>query len=247
MKKICFLLAALLATKVAGANVLAVPAHASHSSAATERQAREVLPFTAVEASGSMRVILRQGSPQRVEVQASAADQGRVETEVRNGSLHIGRRREGRKMWDVEKFDGPITVYVTTSTLTAVSVSGSGDLLVEGALQADDLQVSVSGSGSLKMPQLTARHLTTSVNGSGDATLGGSSPQHSISVSGSGQVRAADLRTDDTSVRVSGSGDARVNAQKTLTAHTSGSGSVLVSGNPQVTSSKSGSGTVKKI
>ncbi len=245
MKKCCLLLASLLATQVASATVLAVSAGVAHL--ATERQVREVSPFTAVAAAGSMRVILRQGSPQRVEVEASAADQARVETEVQNGSLRIGRRREGRKMWEVEKFDGPVTVYVTAPTLTAVSISGSGDLRADGPVQAENLLVSVSGSGSLKMPQLTARRLSTSVTGSGDATLGGSCPQHSISVSGSGEVRAADLRTDDTAVRVSGSGNARVNAAKTLTSRTSGSGSVLVSGNPQITSSKSGSGTVKRL
>ena len=245
MKKLCLLLASVLATQVASATVPTLAAHAA--SPATERQVREVSAFTAVAAAGSMRVIVRQGSPQRVEVEASAADQARVETEVRNGSLNIGRRREGRKMWEVERFDGPVTVYVTAPTLTAVSVSGSGDLRVEGAVQAEDLLVSVSGSGSLTMPQLTARSLTTTVTGSGDATLGGSSPRHSISVSGSGEVRAVDLRTDDTTVRVSGSGNVRVNVAKTLAARTSGSGSVLVSGNPQITSSKSGSGTVKRL
>lgn len=245
MKNLCLLLALLLATQVASATILAVPTRLAHPTA--ERQVREVSPFTAVSAAGSMRVILRQGSPQRVEVEASATDQVRVETEVRNGSLRIGRRQEGRKMWEIERLDGPVTVYVTAPTLTAVSVSGSGELRVEGSVQAEDLLVSVSGSGSLKMPQLTARSLTTSVTGSGDATLGGSCPQHSISVSGSGEVSAVDLRTDDTTVRVSGSGDARVNAAKTLTSRTSGSGSVLVSGNPQITSSKSGSGTVKRM
>lgn len=245
MKKICLLLALLLATQVASAAARVVPTRPAHS--ATERQERQVAPFTAVAATGSMRVILRQGSPQRVEVAASAADQARVETEVRDGSLRIGRRREGRKMWETERFDGPVTVYVTAPTLTAVSVSGSGELRAEGAVQAEDLLVSVSGSGSLTVPQLTARNLTTTVTGSGGATLAGSCPRHSISVSGSGEVRAADLRTDDTTVRVSGSGDARVNATKTLAARTSGSGSVLVSGNPQITSSKSGSGTVRKM
>ena len=245
MKNLCLLLALLLATQVAPATILAVPTRLAHPTA--ERQVHELSPFTAVSAAGSMRVILRQGSPQRVEVEASAADQVRVETEVRNGSLSIGRRQEGRKMWEIERFDGPVTVYVTAPTLTAVGVSGSGDLRVEGSVQAEDLLVSVSGSSSLRMPQLTARRLTTSVSGSGSATLGGSCPQHSISVSGSGAVQAADLRTDDTTVRVSGSGDARVNAAKTLTSRTSGSGSVLVSGNPQITSSKSGSGTVKRM
>ena len=153
MKKICLLLASVLATQVASAAVLALPTRTAHPAPERqERQQREVAPFTAVAATGSMRVILRQGSPQRVEVAASAADQARVETEVRDGSLRIGRRREGQKRWETERFDGPVTVYVTAPTLTAVSISGSGDLRVEGAVQAEDLLVSVSGSGSLTCP-----------------------------------------------------------------------------------------------
>ena len=246
MKNHCSLLALLLATSVAApAAVPTLLTPAAHVGA--DRQVREVAPFTAVMAAGSMRVVLRQGSPQRVEVEASAADQARVETEVHDGSLRIDRRREGRKMWDMERFDGPVTVYITVATLKAVAVAGSGGLQVEGPVQADDLLVSVAGSGSLRMPQLTARRLTTSVSGSGSATLGGSCPQHTITVSGSGGVQAPDLRTDNTTVRVSGSGGARVNARQTLAASTSGSGSVLVSGNPQITSSKSGSGSVRKM
>ena len=246
MKNLCLLLASLLATRVAtSASVPTPPMSTTH--VATERQVRDVSPFTAVTAAGSMRVVLRQGSPQRVEVEASTADQALVETAVKNGSLRIGRRHQGHKIWDNERLTGPVTVYVTVPTLTAVAVAGSGSLTVEGAVQADELLVSVAGSGSLKMPQLTARSLTTTVAGSGSALLGGSCSRHTITVNGSGGVQATDLRTDDTTVRVSGSGDAQVHALKTLAARTSGSGSVLVSGNPQITSSKSGSGSVRKL
>ena len=223
----------------------AVPA--TVAATATERQTREVAPFTAVNAAGSMNVIVRQGSPQRVEVEASAADQAKVETEVEGGRLRVGRRREGREMWKIEKFNGPVFVYVTVPSLTAVSVSGSGDLRVEGPVQAGDFQVSVAGSGNLFLPQLTAQTLKTGLAGSGNISLGGTCPRHSIGVAGSGNVRADNLRTDDTEVRISGSGSVQVNAAKTLNSRISGSGDVLLRGAAQISTSKSGSGSVRRL
>lgn len=248
MKKLTLLLLPVLA--LAAGPAATRPAALTPTTVAyppAERQVREVSPFTAVDAAGSMRVVLRQGSPQRVEVEALAADQAKVETEVRGGSLRVGRRREGRNMLSNERFEGPVTVYVTAPSLTAVSVAGSGDMRVEGPVQAGDFRVSVAGSGNLELPQLTAQTLQTSVAGSGNVLLGGSCPQHSVSIAGSGAVQATNLRTDDTRARINGSGDARVNAAKTLSSSISGSGNVLYSGNPQVSSSKSGSGLVRRL
>jgi hypothetical protein len=249
MKKLTFLLllsalAVVAHPDLASSSVLPVTSNGT----ATDRQTREVAPFTAVTAAGSMRVVVRQGSPQRVEVDASAADQAKVETEVQDGRLRVGQRRDANKMWGSSvRFDGPVTVYVTTPTLTGVSVAGSGDLKVDGAVQAKDFKVSVAGSGNLTLSQLTAQEVETSVAGSGNITLGGRCTRNSISIAGSGNVKSQDLRTDDTSVRISGSGNASVNAAKTLTSKTSGSGDVLYSGNPQVSSSKSGSGTLRRM
>lgn len=245
MKKLAFLLlisCLSLVARLTGASILTL------KSVAAERQTRQVAPFTAVTAAGSMRVVVRQGSPQRVEVDASTADQARVETTVEDGRLRVGQRREDGKPWSGStRFDGPVTVYVTAPSLTGLSVAGSGDLRVDGPVQASDFKVSVAGSGNLTLTQLTAQDVQTSVAGSGNITLGGRCPRNTISISGSGNVKAGELHTDDTTVRISGSGNASVDAAKTLTSKTSGSGDVLYSGSPQITSSKSGSGTLRRM
>lgn len=262
----CLLLAASAAPAIA--TPAPQPAFDGHSVPLASRQPREVSAFTAVDAAGSMRVVLRQGSPQRVEVDASEADQAKVETTVDGSRLRVGQHHGANGNWRNERFEGPVTVYVTAPSLTAVSVSGSGDLRVEGAVQASgDFRVSVAGSGNLNLPQLTAENLTvsvagsgnlnltsltaqnlkTSVAGSGDVTLGGRCLQHSIAIQGSGEVKAASLQTEDATVRISGSGNASITATKTLNSRISGSGNVLVRGNPQINSSKSGSGTVRSV
>lgn len=252
MKKLALLpFCLLLVVRPATARPAAAPKPAFYDSdglpTPASRQPRQVAPFAAVDVAGSMNVVLRQGSPQRVEVEASDADQAKVETAVDGGRLRVGQRREGRSFFTAERFEGRVTVYVTAPSLTAVSVSGSGDLRVEGPVQAGDFRVSVAGSGNLTLPQLTAQALKTSLAGSGNITVGGSCPRQSISIQGSGDVKAADLRTDDTTVRIAGSGSAHVHAAKTLTSSIAGSGDVVVSGNPQISSSKSGSGSVRRI
>jgi hypothetical protein len=247
MKKLPLLLLSALTLAAASAGASRPAPVSPLATRPADRQTRQVAPFTAVDAAGAMNVVVRQGSPQQVEVDASAADQGKIETEVEGGRLRVGRRREGRDILRTERFEGPVTVYVTAPSLTALSVSGSGDLRVAGPVQASSFQVRVAGSGNLSLPQLTAQALKTSLAGSGNITLGGSCPQHEVSISGSGNVRADELRTDDTSVRISGSGNVRANATKTLNSRISGSGDVLVRGNPQISSSKSGSGSVKRM
>ena len=213
--------------------------------AAPNREVRTVAAFTKLGLSNSARVILRQGSPQRVEVDASAADLARLETTVENGKLHIGTKREEGKMWSNSgRFEGSVTVYVTMPTLSELSVSGSGQLTAENDIKADALALSISGSGRMTIPKLKADKLNTSVSGSGEITLAGSCPQHEARISGSGNVRASNLRTETSAIRISGSGDGRLYASRSLEASIAGSGSVYVRGGASVSSKIAGSGRV---
>ncbi|QNH62024.1 head GIN domain-containing protein [Hymenobacter sediminicola] len=227
--------------------LLALLAPVFQLAAASGREVRTVAAFTKLSLSNSVRVILRQGSPQRVEVEASAADLARLETTVENSKLHIGTKREEGKMWNNSgRFEGPVTVYVTMPTVSELSVSGSGQLTAETDIKADALSLSISGSGKITVPKLKADKLNTSVSGSGEITLAGSCPQHEARISGSGNVRASDLRTETSAIRISGSGDGRLYASRSLEASIAGSGSVYVRGGANVSSKIAGSGRVHK-
>lgn len=217
-----------------------------HLAAAPSREVRTVAPFTRLALSNSARVVLRQGSPQRVEVEASAADLAMLETTVDDGKLRIGTKREIGKLWNSRSFEGKVTVYVTMPTVSEVSVSGSGQLQADESIRASALALSVSGSGRLSLPRLTADKLTSSVSGSGEIMVAGTCPTHEARISGSGNVRASDLRTETSSIRISGSGDGRLYASRSLDASIAGSGDVYVSGGAKVSSSIAGSGRVHR-
>ncbi|WP_310396889.1 head GIN domain-containing protein [Hymenobacter sp.] len=210
-----------------------------------QRETRPVGAFTEVSLGGSARVVLKQGSPQSVVVEASAPDLAEFETVVQDQQLRLRYRQDKDGMFR-SRNRGPVTVYVTAPTLTALRVGGSGKLEVDGALKAEGMALAMSGSGNLQVPQLTATTLETAVSGSGDVVVSGSCPRHEIRISGSGNVKARELKTETSKVRISGSGNANVYASKAAEASISGSGNVRVAGGGQLSSSTRGSGRISK-
>ena len=210
-----------------------------------DRETRSVGSFTEISLGGSSHVVVKQGSPQSVVVEASKEDLADFETEVKGSQLRLGFRQQPGSMLNYKKH-GPVTVYVTAPSLTALRVGGSGKLEVSGALQADAMTLAVSGSGDLLVPQLKATRLETNVSGSGDVSVGGSCPSNEIRISGSGKVRAHDLKTETSRARISGSGDAHVYATRSAEGAISGSGGLYVAGGAQLSSTTRGSGRVTK-
>ncbi|GAB3575328.1 head GIN domain-containing protein [Hymenobacter daeguensis] len=211
---------------------------------AAQRETRPVGPFTEVSLGGAAHVVLRQGSPQSVVVEASPEALAEFETVVKDQQLRLGNRN--RNDMGSYKDRGPITVYITAPSLTALRVGGSGKFEVEGPLKADALTLAVSGSGKLQVPRLTASSLESTLSGSGDLVVGGSCPRQQIRISGSGQVKAHDLKSETCQARISGSGDAHVYASRTADASISGSGSMYVAGGAQLSSAVHGSGRMVK-
>jgi hypothetical protein len=248
--------------------LLLVGALSAFRPAADTRELREMPAFTSVQLSTSVTVIVRQGSPQRVEVEAAATDLPHLATTVVNGQLRIstesGEKNGLKALWQDSRRLGPTTVYVTLPVVRGLAVSSSGRLRADtlrsqklalavsssGQLQVGDVQAGrvramLSSSGQLGIGQLRADTLEAGVSSSGSLTAAGTCAYSSVGISSSGTLNTAGLAVETCQARVSGSGDCQVNVARTLEARISGSGSVLVSGHPQITSRVSGSGRVR--
>ncbi|KAA9331411.1 DUF2807 domain-containing protein [Hymenobacter busanensis] len=205
------------------------------------REVREVAAFTHLSLSTSAEVEVRQGASQKVEVQATPADLAELETVVKDGRLTIRAKDHTGMNW--RSFKGPVKVFVTMPTISALSVAGSGRMTALDVVKNDKLKLSVSGSGRLQVP-VQAQQLTSSISGSGSMKLSGSAPAFEVHVSGSGSIQAAELRAEAVAVHISGSGNCQVQASQTLDAHIAGSGNVRYAGSPRITQHISGSGRV---
>jgi Putative auto-transporter adhesin, head GIN domain len=211
------LIAVLIAVAAVVAAAIALLAFGSSGAAAT--QTRTVAGFTSLDLAGSNNVTITVGRPQSVVVHADSTLINHVTTDVVAGTLVIG---------DTGSFtaSGPMRVDVSVPSLTALSISGSG-------------QISATG---ISTPQLTV-----TIAGSGQLSAAGTATRLDVTINGSGQARLRQLTARDVNAVISGSGLIQVTATASLAASVPGSGTIIYSGNPpQVTTSVTGSGTVTR-
>jgi hypothetical protein len=184
-----------------------------------DKEERDVPSFTGVSLGISGDAYITQGSPQEVIVQAET-NLDKIETKVKDGVLRIktdswSSKIKGAKIW------------ITMPEVEALYISGSGDILAETPINSDELELKVSGSGSVNVTELTADEME-------------------LRISGSGSVHAEGLKVDECGIKISGSGSCKIDVTDELDASISGSGRVTYYGNPQIDARVSGSGKVRK-
>jgi hypothetical protein len=181
-------------------------------------QARDLAAFDSVELAGGNNVVIRVGEKQSVVVKADDNLLDRVTTEVQSRKLVIANTPGSLTT------KSPMSVEVNVPTLTALTLTGSGNIVVDG-VEAESLELTLPGSGTL--------------TGSGTAT------RLDVTVGGSGTVQFTGLVATDVRALVSGSGSIFITATKTLDASVSGSGAILYAGNPQeITQNVTGTGAI---
>lgn len=197
----------------------------STAAMAQNRETRDVSSFTKISFRSAGKVYVKQGSPQKVELEGSAELLEKIKTTVENGRLSIGPEDKWYKMsWgETEK----LTVYITVASIEGLSVSGSGNLIAQTKIKAGNLDLNVSGSGSLKA-EIEAGDVDANVSGSGDIDITGTCKSFESDVSGSGKVKLNAVVTGTADFGVSGSGRIEASGSAaTVKAGISGSGRVL--------------------
>jgi hypothetical protein len=232
---------------LAAAGLLPLTAQAERVSGSgrTVTEQRSLPPFQGVALSGSMDLVVRQGSTQQVEVTVDDNLLPFLETEVTGSGADARLQvRWKRGMSIYSKTDARI--HVTVPRLTSLAASGSGDMTVE-PFETPSLSISVSGSSDTRLQKLTTAALQISISGSGDVEGAGSATRLKIGIAGSGDVKLREMKSDEVSVNIVGSGDASVHADKALEVRIAGSGDVVYTGNAATVNAKvAGSGSVNK-
>ncbi|MFT7775974.1 head GIN domain-containing protein [Roseateles sp.] len=195
--------------------------------------------FDRLELGGAARVVLVQGDRDQAFIAGDDEAQKGVEVELADRQLVI-RPTGGWKIWR----NGKLFVQVEMRDLRQLSVSGASDVQAPGPVRADQLKLSISGAGNVRLDQLDARQLVFTISGAGDAQLGGHVGEMALQISGKGKVIADRLQAQRARVNVSGLGNVVLWVTDELSAHISGVGSVDYFGNPAVQRSVSGMGSI---
>lgn len=212
MKKYCFLI---LSALFLSASLL----QAQH------REVRNVDAFTKISFAVPGKLYLKQGSPRKVEIEADDDVIKEIETEVSGGRLRIGKEDKWFN-WNLN--NDKITVYITVPEIEGVAVSGSGNIIGQSTIKTNNLDLKVSGSGSMTLEFDATGDVDADVSGSGDLKVKGNCKSLDTDVSGSGSLDVSGTVDNTANFGISGSGKIHANGSADFVkADISGSGKVL--------------------
>lgn len=202
-------------------------------------ETRSVDGFNSIDLRGSGALILSQGPQQPLRIEAEDNVLKALTTRVESGRLIIGSDA-------CISSTRPIRIHATTKDIRSLEVSGSGTITGESIINADSLDLKLSGSGGMDL-NLKANALRTEIPGSGTIQLRGAADDQIADISGSGKIAGYGLATKRSEITISGSGAVEANVSDEIVARISGSGTVYYRGHPEkISQDISGSGVVRK-
>ncbi len=228
------------AIALAACNVSMGKSETRDAGASTTRQ-YPVAAFNKIEVAGPYDVTVTTGKTTAVAATGGANLLDETEVEVKGDTLVIRPKKRGGIRWTGGRRKATFTV--STGTLSAAAIAGSGDLTVDKG--SGDFRGEIAGSGSLDVVQMTAGKVRFEIAGSGSIRAKGTADSATVDIAGSGNVDASDLVTRTADVSIAGSGGVLLQATKTADVDVAGSGNVDIAGGAKCTVSKHGSGNVR--
>jgi hypothetical protein len=202
-------------------------------------ESRSVEPFTFVETSGSIKLVLKQG-PQQLRIVADDNILKEIRTRVSGNTLDIDMKGNFCNT-------GPITVYLSSHGYEGVEASGAVEVVSDGLLQVKNFELDLSGSSKVKL-DMNAANVITKSSGASEISLKGQASTHEVDLSGSSTINALDFVVGKYRIESSGASESRINVLNELHVKSSGSSDVEYRGNPaKVSNNESGASSLRKI
>lgn len=125
-------------------------------------------------------------------------------------------------------------------------VNGSGQINAEKGLRVDELDIELSGSGSVDFAQVTAEDVELTLSGSGSSILNGSFAELDLALMGNGSVKVSG-NTQSAKAKIAGSGDIHLGyVSRLIRYEIAGSGNIYYSGDAEIRGFVAGSGMIQK-
>lgn len=206
---------------------------------------RTVSGFHAIDIGSGIDLHLSQGD-EAVAVSASEVKyRDNIKTEVVNGVLKIRYNPPGKFSWNTGKMK--LKAYVSYKTLDKLHAGGGCDVVVDGTLKSNSLDIHISG-GSDFVGKVDVTDLVAKASGGSDLNISGTAKKATIDASGGSDVDGFGLNVEVCAAEASGGSDIEITASKEVTVNASGGSDIHYKGSAVVTNIKSsGGGSVKKV
>lgn len=193
------------------------------------KETRTVQNFTSIEVSSGIDLYLRQGTSDKVEVEADENLIEFIETKQSGKTLKINI---SKSIWKSTQ----LKVYVTTQDLESIRCAGGSDVYSSGTFKADKFEITAASGSDLKM-EMEVGELSCQTSGGSDVELKGKVSKGIFYCNGGSDVAAKQLTVADAYIRTSGGSDVYVRVTKTIDVEASGASDVSVYGAPKVINS----------
>ena len=209
--------------------------------------------FKSIYANAKYEVYVKQSNKQEVRAEALKDILDITELKVEDGILmiHIERKNDpaSKSIWskiDDIKVNPTLKIYVSMKEVSNLQVNGGGKIISENSIASDDLDLRVTGSGSMDI-DIKGKRVNAEVSGSGSMLLKGYATSAKTLLSGSGNLNAFNFELESCEVVISGNGNAELNVREDLASKIMGSGTVKHKGNTkQLTSKVYGNGSIER-
>lgn len=171
---------------------------------------------TVVVKGGNITVHYTQGKSVTAKITGPESRVSEISLTVDNGTLTVdgqGKGLIGNGRWlsigsESSNKLGAVDIYITSPTLTDVSMAGSGDFKCDQPITVDALNVLVAGAGDIDFSTIHARKLDVGLAGAGDISIKDvTDADLSIRVSGAGDIDFTATHSNKIELSLSGAGD----------------------------------------
>ncbi|MBN1387314.1 MAG: DUF2807 domain-containing protein [Bacteroidales bacterium] len=199
-----------------------------------EKEERKATEFTGVSTSSAIDVYLSQGNNHRIVVEADENLLEYIVTEVKDDVLRV--YPDDVSILRAER----MRVYVTIKNVEYISTSSAGDVIGETPVKSENLKISASSSGDVKL-EVYAKELKLKTSSAGDIILKGTADYVEASTSSAGDIKAYELEVKEADLSSSSAGDIQITVTERLKARASSAGDIYYYGNPEFVDAKSSS------
>lgn len=203
------------------------------------KQQRTISSFSSIEISGAYEVYLTQDTAPSLSVEADENLLSLIITKVENNTLIIENKENIRG-------SKPIKVFVNTSEIKNIDISGSVDLKSTDNFKTNELNIDISGLGNIDL-KVELQKLSIDCSGSGNINLSGTADNINAELSGAANIYAYNLTAKTFTLSSSGAGKANLNVTDKLDIETSGASTVNYKGNPNINQRTSGASSIHKV
>jgi hypothetical protein len=206
-----------------------------------KKENRKVDTFSSIVLAISGDLYLSQGDKNEVLIEADDDVLENIITEVQGNTLIIKFEK-----WYNYKGNKKINIYVTTKTIEELTLTGSGQIINKTPINAPELELVITGSGSILLDNLNTKDVKTMISGSGNIKIKSDVKANSFEsvITGSGDIDVSLISFEKADLTITGSGSIMAKVLDELDATITGSGKIKYLGKPIIDANITGSGKI---